>query len=291
MRGEIFYCGGHNIEKKYVTAEAYLKPVTKQADDNKARIAAMLLRGMVFYEGGGLQRSPNYVKACRLLEEAAVHSGDDLAKASANMTLAQIYFYGGHGVRKDYSKAVAHLLIVSQQNANAYAQWQAKLWLGRAFYYGYGATENYETARAYFEAVAQPEVDQFLRADACVMLGAMYYYGYGVEVNYAKAHEYLDLAAWQKEHNGSHINSSAQGDAYLLLGEIYFYGNYGVKQNSLLAKFYLTQAAKLKGNRRISTRVNQLLGCLSDDLADNFKAWTDMAKSEFISSGPGLLQV
>ncbi|MDO4952135.1 MAG: tetratricopeptide repeat protein, partial [Bacteroidales bacterium] len=90
------------------------------------------------------------------------------------------YYYGRHGLPKNYKKA-AEYYIIAANKGNADAQSS----LGRCYYNGQGVSQNYYKAVEWYRKAAE-------QGDAMAQhnLGVCYYNGQGVSQNYYKAVEW-----------------------------------------------------------------------------------------------------
>lgn len=159
------------------------------------------------------------VQSYQLFKESAEHGNTD-----AQGRLGACYVIG-HGVEKDYAKAI-RWIVKSAEQGNAMAQWN----LGKCYYSGDGVEKDYNKAVEWFRKSAEQG-----QARAQNYLGSCYYSGNGVEKDFNKAVEWYRKSAEQG-------NAIAQN----YLGVCYAKG-YGVEKDYNKAVKWLTKSAE-QGN-------------------------------------------
>lgn len=161
---------------------------------------------------------------------AGIHVADenraaiDKAGSLADI-LADDYFWGRHGKKKDYVKA-ANCYRISAEQGNAYAQNR----LGYMYRNGYGVAQDYAEALKWYRKAAEQG-----NAAAQNNLGIMYQKGYGVTKDYIEALKWYRKAVKQG-------NAAAQNN----LGIMYRNG-YGVAKDYAEALKWYRKSAE-QGN-------------------------------------------
>ena len=141
--------------------------------------------------------------------------------ADAQNNLGDCYYYG-HGVQKDYTKAVEWYQKAANQG-NATAQCN----LGFCYYYGYGVQQDYKQAVEWYQKAANQGY-----AFAQYNLGICYRDGHGVQQDYTQAVEWHKKAAEQ-----------GYASAQCSLGFCYYNGH-GVQQDYKQAVVWYQKAAE-----------------------------------------------
>ena len=105
--------------------------------------------------------------------------------ASANMILAQLYYFGTEGNEPDYKKARIYF-----EKSLALGHESAYGFLGQIYYRGEGVPVDYERALQLFAKASERGVPSAYNG-----LGLMYWHGHGVEKNIDAAESYFKQAA------------------------------------------------------------------------------------------------
>ena len=104
---------------------------------------------------------------------------------SANMVLAQLYYFGTEGNEPDYEKARIYF-----EKSLSFGQEAAYGFLGQIHYRGEGVPVNYDKAFQYFTKASERGVSSAYNG-----LGLMYWHGHGVEKDLDTAESYFKQAA------------------------------------------------------------------------------------------------
>ncbi|KAK8889259.1 hypothetical protein M9Y10_034005 [Tritrichomonas musculus] len=102
-------------------------------------------------------------------------------KSIALAKIGNIYYNGGYGVTKNFSKAKKYYKL-SGENRNSFAY----NFLGDAFYFGRCVEKNYRKAIKYYDLASK-----LGNVDAHYNIAFCYLTGQGVEINYTIAISYL----------------------------------------------------------------------------------------------------
>jgi TPR repeat protein len=107
---------------------------------------------------------------------------------SANMILAQLYYFGTEGNEPDYGKAKIYF-----EKSVSFGQAAGSSFLGQMYYRGEGVPVDYKKAFDYFSKASDSHI-----ASGYNGLGLMYWHGNGVEKDLDAAESYLKQAADSK---------------------------------------------------------------------------------------------
>lgn len=173
------------------------------------------------------------------------------AQVSENLYLGKLYYGGGQGFDKDFTKAKEFIEPVAQQTADPAAQADAQLHLGLIYYWGHRTAQDYTKennhsdqdqqdnvikAYSYFKSAAEQTVHKTVQEEALSALGMMHLLGNGTTQDDNQAFAYFKqaeaLATTPKIKNG----------ASFFLGKMYYLG-LGVSQDYLKAFTYFIVAS------------------------------------------------
>ena len=121
--------------------------------------------------------------------------------AKAEKTIGLNYYYGHHGFKRNYFKAI-YWFRKAAEGGNANAQ----LDLGNAYWLGRGVKQNYPKAVYWWRKAAKQG-----NGDAQVMLGTAYYSGRGVEQSHSKALYWFKKSAAQGYPGARKVLSKIEG--------------------------------------------------------------------------------
>ncbi|KAK8854359.1 hypothetical protein M9Y10_016919 [Tritrichomonas musculus] len=237
--------------------------------------------GYLFEKGGYIKQ--NYSKAkMYYIKSSESNNSDSL------LHLGYLY-YKGAGVPQNFLQAKHYFkLAAKQDNSFGYLN------LGYLYYQGYGVEQNFSKALKYFELALSNDI-KF----ACIYLGFLYLNGYGVPKDPIIAQEYFSLiedgdmyialktneiflngndAEIELEslvENFLDIENSYYGDlentyeAFLILGNIYFYG-LNVPKDYIKAKQYYEHSA-ISYKMRHFHLFGSAVSCNVDNLKDFYE--------------------
>jgi len=136
------------------------------------------LAGYYTYKSEDIDINKNIKLAIQLYEND-IKQND---KSAALSTLANIYYDGEGGVRKNYKKAIEY---ASKGYELGIIRESCALILGNCYFYGYGVEKNYKEAMRYYEECAKDCSESY--GNRCIC----YLEGLGVTKNLNKAKEML----------------------------------------------------------------------------------------------------
>ena len=157
----------------------------------------------------------------------------DNGNVSAGYKLVHDFYLNGWTKYKDVTKALQYIVKFANQG-NAYFQYD----LAVCYNIGNGVAKNEIEALSWYEKAAVG-----LCPDALLTLGNMYYEGKGVNKNYAEALEYYKkylIHRFDKNPLGSTLIRMDYVQS--TIGDIYYEGGYGVKQDYEQAVKYYEEA-------------------------------------------------
>ena len=155
----------------------------------------------------------------------------DNGNVSAGYKLVHDFYLNGWTKYKDVTKALQYIVKFANQG-NAYFQYD----LAVCYNTGSGVAKNEKEALFWYEKAASGSCP-----DALLALGNMYYEGKGVNKNYSEALEYYKkylIHRFDKNPLGSTIIRYVEST----IGDIYYEGGYGVKQDYEQAVKYYEEA-------------------------------------------------
>ncbi len=263
----------HYLYKRYKEALKYLEPLAEfekyKPEERLSCISACLKLGIIFfYGGGGVER--DYAKSHKYMSIVDIHPPHLILEKCvqknylaciykiARCFLAHIYYHGCAGVPPDFARIEFYLNSIHRVT-DQYLKASLALLGGKIFLEGgHGVVQDFCKAKTYltsaqnlsrqaYEHIHQeaelllaqiPPLNAILRVD---------YYGEKGEASYEKAVEILNdekLSDAEKCKKslpllwatvGKKQDRVLQAQAFLLLGDLYYQGGYGIIKNSKLA--------------------------------------------------------
>ncbi len=168
----LYFTGSDGVKANKIEARKWLRKAAEQG----AALSQDNL-GLILAEEDNLEAS-------KWFERAA-----EQGLLSAQLHLANIYYNGDNGVRKDYGKALKWLRKAAAQNS----PWAENV-LGVLYLNGLGVERDPGTAAQWFQSAAEKG-----DAKAQSSLGQMYCAGNGMKIDPAEGYKWLTLGAEQGE--------------------------------------------------------------------------------------------
>lgn len=171
--GRLFYFGTENVDASLETSMEYYE---KSAELGYS--PAIFQMGISYYYGWRDEYcTPDYGKALEFFIRADSDDG--------NFFIGECYYFG-HGVKKNYERAISVYEKLAKKNYT-----RAAMRLGHMYRDGIGVERNVEKAIEYYSFAGERG-----NSAGCLYLAKMYLYGnYGVEVDKALGDRWLKLWA------------------------------------------------------------------------------------------------